>query len=249
MNLENLLAERDHKTIYRDGDKLIKIFDEAFSKADILNEALNLARVEESDLPVPKLREVTKVDGKWAIITDFIPGKSMSHIIRDNPEKEAEYLKRFVELQIQIHNHNAPFLKKLKDKMGSKIDQTDYNATIRYELQTRLSSKPNSGNLCHGDFCPSNIIVTPDDELYVIDWAHATQGTAAADVARSYLVFRLQGESERAKKYLNLFTETADLAKQYVQEWLPIIAASQSVKRIATEKALLDSWVNVVEYE
>ena len=38
------------KKLYRDGDKLVKSFDESFSKAGILNEALNQARVEELSL-------------------------------------------------------------------------------------------------------------------------------------------------------------------------------------------------------
>ena len=34
------LKEREHKVIYKDGDKVVKVFDETFSKADVLNEAL-----------------------------------------------------------------------------------------------------------------------------------------------------------------------------------------------------------------
>ena len=46
MKAENLIFSRADKKIYRDGDKLIKLFDENYSKANILNEALNHARVE-----------------------------------------------------------------------------------------------------------------------------------------------------------------------------------------------------------
>lgn len=61
------LKEREHKVIYKDGDKVVKVFDETFSKADVLNEALNMARVEETGLRIPKLLNVSKVDGKWAL--------------------------------------------------------------------------------------------------------------------------------------------------------------------------------------
>ena len=43
MKLEKIIAVRNNKTIYRDGDKCIKVFNEGFSKADVLNEALNQA--------------------------------------------------------------------------------------------------------------------------------------------------------------------------------------------------------------
>ena len=61
-NLDNEIAKRATKDVYRDGDKTIKLFVENYSKANILNEALNQARVEETDLNIPKLLEVTKDD-------------------------------------------------------------------------------------------------------------------------------------------------------------------------------------------
>ncbi|MCI7759771.1 MAG: aminoglycoside phosphotransferase, partial [[Eubacterium] saphenum] len=71
MNLDKVIAVRNTKTIYRDGDKCIKLFNEDYSKADVLNEALNQARVEETGLNIPKIIEVTTVDGKWAIVSEF----------------------------------------------------------------------------------------------------------------------------------------------------------------------------------
>ena len=44
VSLDRMIAVRNRKTVYRDGDKCIKVFDESYSKADILNEALNQAR-------------------------------------------------------------------------------------------------------------------------------------------------------------------------------------------------------------
>ena len=56
-NLINPIAERKTKTVYRDGDKTIKLFVENYSKADILNEALIQSRVEENtDLKISRLQ-------------------------------------------------------------------------------------------------------------------------------------------------------------------------------------------------
>ena len=53
MNKENIIALRKNKTIYRDGDKCVKLFCKGYSKSDILNEALNQARIEEgTDLKI-----------------------------------------------------------------------------------------------------------------------------------------------------------------------------------------------------
>ena len=87
MKLEKVIAVRTNKTVYRDGDQAVKVFDSDYSKADVLNEALNQARVEETGLNVPALREVTKVDGRWAIVSDFVPGKTMAQLMTEQPER------------------------------------------------------------------------------------------------------------------------------------------------------------------
>ncbi len=249
MNLQNKIAERATKTVYRDGDKAIKVFDGEYKKYDILNEALNQARVEETALNIPKLREVAVVDGKWAITTDFIEGKTLAQLMEENPDKLDEYLELFVDLQMTVHSQKCPLLSKLKDKMNKKISDTALDATTRYELHTRLEGMPKHNKVCHGDFNPSNIIISEDKTPFIIDWAHVTQGNASADVARTYLLFHINGKPEIADKYLKLFCKKSDTAIQYVQKWMPIVAASQSVKGRPEEKELLLSWVNVVDYE
>lgn len=243
------IKEREHKKIYRDGDRLIKEFDETFTKASVLNEALNNARVEETGLKIPKLLNVSKTENGWAITREYIEGKSLSEIMAENPDKEDEYLEIFVNLQLEIHSKKCPHLNKIKDKMHAKISASSYEATLRYDLHNRLEGMKKHTKVLHGDFCPSNIIVTPDGEYYIIDWSHATQGNASADAARTYLVFTLNGQKELAEKYLNLFCKKADIAKQLVQQWMPIVACSQSTKGIAEEKELLDSWVNVFDFQ
>ena len=69
MNLDRIIAVRTGKTVYRDGERCLKVFNEDYSKADILNEALNQARVEETGLAIPKILEVTMLDGKWTIVS------------------------------------------------------------------------------------------------------------------------------------------------------------------------------------
>ena len=49
MKLDRVIAVRNNKTIYRDGDRCVKVFNDDYSKADVLNEALNQARIEETD--------------------------------------------------------------------------------------------------------------------------------------------------------------------------------------------------------
>ena len=249
MTMERIIAVRNKKTIYRDGDKCIKVFNEDYSKADILSEALNQARIEETGLHIPRILEVTSVDGKWAIVSEYIKGKTLAQIMQENPDEIEKYLTMFVDLQLEMHAKTCPGLNKLKDKMNRKISQTELDATTRYDLHTRLESMPKHNKVCHGDFNPSNIIVAEDGTPYILDWSHATQGNASADAARTYLLFCLSGETQTAEAYLKLFCLKSDTAKQYVQKWMPIVAVSQSVKGNANEREFLLRWVNVVDYQ
>ncbi len=249
MKLDRVIAVRNNKTIYRDGDRCIKVFNSEYSKSDILSEALNQARIEETGLNIPKILEVTMIDGKWSIISEYIKGKTMAQLMSENPEKKNEYLEQLVELQITVHSKTSPLLGKLKDKMNRKISESDVSATTRYDLHTRLEGMPKHNKVCHGDFNPSNIIITESGIPFIIDWSHATQGNASADVARTYLLFWLGGDISGAKRYLDLFCEKSKTDKSYVQKWLPIVAASQSVKGKPEEREFLLSWVDVVDFE
>ncbi len=237
------------KKLYRDGDKLIKSFDSSYSKAGILNEALNMARVEETSLNIPKVLGVEVVEGKWSLIWEYIDGETLEDLMKKHPEKTDEYLSFFVDLQVQMSGEKVPLLGHLRDKMHAKISASSFPATVRYDLHVRLDGLPRHKKLCHGDFQPSNIVITKDGTPYIIDWSHATQGNASADAARTYLIFKLQGKDEIAEKYLKLFCAKTDTALQYVQRVLPIVAASQSVKKKPEEQEFLSKWVNVCDWQ
>ena len=180
---------------------------------------------------------------------EYVEGKTLDQLMQENPGNMDKYMDMFVDLQILVQSKKAPLLNKLKDKMNRKISSLNgqLDATIRYELHTRLESMPKHNKVCHGDFNPSNIIIDPQGLPHIIDWSHVTQGNGAADAARTYLIFALRYKA-LADRYLDLFCKKTDTAKQYIQQWLPIVAASQLVKRIPGEEDFLKRWVDVVDY-
>lgn len=245
-----LIATTATKKVYRDGDKAIKVFNEDFPKAEVLNEALITARVEETGgIKVPKVLEVSVFEGKWSITYEFIEGKTLKQLMDENPEKLPEYMDLMVDLHLNIMSKQCPLLNKLKDKMIRQIGDIDeLTDSIRYDMHTRLDGMPKHTKLCHGDFNPSNIIVKDDQTMYVLDWVHATQGNASADVARTYLLFCLQ-DQKKADMYIDVFCRKTGTAKKYVQSWLPIVATAQLSKKRPEEAELLHQWANVFEYQ
>ena len=248
-NLDNIIAERKTKTVYKDSDKTIKLFVENYSKANILNEALNQARVEETGLDIPELLEVKKIDNRWALILKHIEGETLADLMEKHPEKKQEYMNWFVEIQMNILSKQAPLLNKLKDKMKRKIDEADIDANIKYELNTRLEGMPKHNKICHGDFNPSNIIIKEDGIAYVIDWAHVTQGNASADAATTYMLFCMNGQKEDAERYLETFVEKSGIEKHTIVRWMPIVAAARISKSDEEEKKFLMDWIDVIDYQ
>ena len=137
MELKNMteIYRKKDKVLYRDGNKLIKLFEGNYPKENILNEALNQARVERTTLHIPRIEAVTSVEGKWAIVMEYIEGETLAALMKKNPSKEEEYLGTLAELQTEISAQRVPLLPRLKDKMYEKISASEYSDTPQ-TLQT-----------------------------------------------------------------------------------------------------------------
>lgn len=250
MKEREIIFTRPHKTIYAEGDRIIKVFaKEGYKKSDVLNEARNEALVEEStQLNIPALLEVKEAEDGWCLVREKIEGKTLAQMMEEEPEKLESLMESFVDLQLKVHSQKAPTIKRLRHKLMDQINNVkDIDATTRYEMATRLSSMPKHTKLCHGDFNPSNVIVDSAGKYWIIDWAHAAQGNASADAAMTYLLFALEDQN-KADLYMKLFCEKSDTARQYVNRWLPIVAAAQLTKKKELEKDFLMKWIDVVEY-
>ena len=254
---KTVIVERHNKVVYDCDDTVVKLFNGAKPAADILNEALNLARAEQAGINVPELVKVGKVGVNWAIATKKIEGKTLRQILQVDPAREDEVLDLLIGLELDVHAHRAPLMNRQKDKLARMINSLGDTITEaqRYELLHSLDGMPNHTKLCHGDFVPSNIIIPEDSDLsdgaatpVILDWAHATQGNGGADCAITYLRLMLNGEKEFAEKYLKRYCERQGCTLQYVQGWMSIVAAAELARGRVFEHDFLMSWVDVVDW-
>ena len=61
MSKKELILTRPYKKVYREGDRIVKVFTKEHGKANVFNEALCQARVEESGFAIPRVLEVTPI--------------------------------------------------------------------------------------------------------------------------------------------------------------------------------------------
>lgn len=244
MNLDRVIAVRTGKTVYRDGEECIKVFDRDHSAADVFREALNQACMENTGICVPKLRSVMMLDGKWSIVSEYIRGKTLAERIAEEPEKRAEHLQLLVELQCDMYARPCPPLCRQNDILYREISAAAVSDPVREALFTRLAQCPDEERLCHGDLNPSNIILTWGGMPYIVDWSHASLGSPAADAARSCLYFRLLREDGAEADYLDLFCRKSHISMEDVRFRLPIIAAALSLHENLEKREKLLAFVH-----
>ncbi len=242
MKPDKIIAVRNNKTVYKDSDSCLKVFSRDFSKIDILNEALNQARVEETGLNIPKIKSVTLIDGKWTIISDYIRGKTLSRLMLEHPEKTDEYIKQLVDIQSEMHTKSCPMLNRLRDKTLEKLRLAQLDSSVLQRLCAQLDEMPEADNLCHGDFRPSNVVIS-DNGAYILDWSHASCGNRVLDAAVSYLLLYLHNTSDDAEIYLQMFCEKNGIDSAYIKKLLPAAAAAQISKGNEKEREFFNSWI------
>ena len=247
--LDNLEVERSNKSVYSEDGKTIKLFAENYPSSRVLNEAINLAKVAEStDLQIPKLVEVGKIGNRWALVMEYIEGEPLSKLIDDHPERLDAYLTFLAEVQLYISSKTVSMLPILKEKYRRKITESqEISEDAKFELLQRLNGMKNHTKLCHGDFSPSNVIIKPDGKYAIIDWAHATQGNASADIAKTYINFASNNRQEMGDQYLDIISKKSKINKEYIQRWLPIVTAAY-LDSENENKELLKKWSDIVDF-
>lgn len=226
------LVTRHNKVVYRDGDRIVKAFVPTKPASDVFREALNLARVAEGDLPVetPEVIEVSRLkDGSWALATDCFEGTTLAEQLLDagGTPREGELLDQFVGLQIKVQQAPVPAALTHQSakvvRMIGRVEGLDPSA--RYDLQMRADRLRSGRAICHGDFNPSNVVVG-EQGVCVCDWTHVTIGLPEADAAMTYILFKLTFPA-LADAYLDAYSRYADMPKQKVRYWLPVVAAAE----------------------
>ena len=246
----NVLLERQHKVVTKDAGSVLKIFGPEYKVSAILNEAMNEARAAETGLPVAKVIEVMKLRDHWCIRREWIEGETLADVMAKDKKNLAKYLRQFVAIQCEIFTKTSERMGNLADKLDKQISASPVEKVTRYDLHMKLQSFPRGTALCHGDFNPTNVIITPKGDWRVIDWSHVRLGDPCADVARTYLLFWLSGHVAAAEKYMELACDALKVPLHEVQKWLPIVAAAESSReQTPKNRELLLHWASVVDYE
>jgi aminoglycoside phosphotransferase (APT) family kinase protein len=234
MNLGNPVAIGNTAKVYLHNNQIIKVFHDHFSEEDANYEASKQVLAFSSGLPVPRLVEVTVVQGNPAIIMEQIEGKTLGELMLEDNEKIEYYIDLSVTVQQEIHRVEADALKSMPSKLSSQIQAAQgLSEEQKQKLLDKLERMPSDNRLCHGDFHLFNLILSGED-VYIIDWIDASSGNICADVCRTYLLYT-QHYKELAELYLSCYCSKSGLTRNEILEWEPIIAGARMAEIVPTE--------------
>jgi RIO-like serine/threonine protein kinase len=244
----DLIAAGATADVYLDNNnRLVKLFKYNFSKEHLEKEANNQKIIYEIGIPVPKIYEIIKIDGRYGIVMEYIKGISLGEkLLRNNDyvnginignnilEKIDEikyYLNIIIDLQIKINSIELKEYPLMKEKLMRQINAAKHiNKEQKNIFLGKLEKMEFKKYLCHGDLHPFNLIET-DDGIKIIDWADATIGNIEADVYRSYFIY-WAFSPEIADDYLKIYCKKAKIDRENILAYEPIITVARLSENI-----------------
>jgi len=224
-----------------DNGKVLKLFLPTVPHAWIDKEIEIGRYIQEAQLPVPRVYERAEKNNRIGIIYERIEGPSLLTELATKPWNVGRYGRLLAKLHVQIHEVQAPA--DLETQREWATGGITVSEKIEEDLKARilqlLDALPDGNILCHGDFHPGNIIITPTGPV-IIDWMTVSKGVPSGDVARTLTILEaakapegtpLRWLLEWIRKlflatYLKTYLQLRPDTKKSLASWQTVMAAN-----------------------
>ncbi|KAA0783332.1 MULTISPECIES: aminoglycoside phosphotransferase family protein [Bacillus cereus group] len=233
MNLGNPIAKGNTAEIYLCDNKVVKLFEQYLPNTESLYEAQKQKYAYSRDLHVPKVFEVSEIQGRQAIIMEYVEGESVGELLLNNLNKAEHYINICVNEQKKIHaiRVNTDEIESMRERLERQIKSVHkLDEKQKESILNKLHSIKFEPRLCHGDFHPFNLILN-NKNVNIIDWVDASSGDIRADVFRTYLLYA-QSNIELAEMYLQIYCSNTDLTRDEIFQWAPIIITARFAEKV-----------------
>jgi len=208
-------------------------------------------------VPPPAAGEIVEVNGRRGLIYERIDGISMLQDMNAHPWTILKHAHTLAELQVEINRKSISGLPTYKEQLHNAILRTQYlTEELRNKCLNVLESLADGQTVCHGDYHPHNVLLTPNGPM-VIDWMTACSGSPWADVARTSLLLTIgpKGAGKQVsplirtaislyhRMYLNHYLALTPDTNSELKYWAPVIAAARLNEDIAPEREALLNFV------
>ena len=255
-SLGPLLGRGRTAEIYAWGEgQVIKLFLEGWPEEAVRHEEEMARLVMALGLAAPRFYGRAAIGRRTGLIYERIEGPSMLQALLKAPWRLVRYAERFAALHAAMHRERQPGLPSYREGLAQRIRKAPLLAEAeKAYLLACLEALPAGEAICHGDFHPDNILISPHGPV-IIDWNDAKRGAPAADVARTVLLFRAPlslpglGIPKRwlirwakgafLRAYLRAYCRLYPLSLEDVEAWLLPVAAGRLAERIPGEERFL----------
>src|SRR5512133_3000895 len=207
----------------------------------------------DAGIPTPAVGETLEINGRRGIVYERVQGVSMLQDLNAHPWTILRHARALADLQMQYQQICVPGLIPYRASLRYSITNAPHlPGDERAGVLKLLDALPAGEGLCHGDFHPGNIIISPRGPI-VIDWMTAVSGSPWADVARTSLLLTVgpKAAGKQLSPLIRLFVSLYHDAylKRYktlrvdehneLQRWMPVIAAARLNEKIEPEREAL----------
>jgi aminoglycoside phosphotransferase (APT) family kinase protein len=210
-------------------DQVVKLFYADFPIAAIEREIQAAGTVAQTDMPAPGFGGTVQVDNRTGLVFERVRGPSMLSLLAHQPWQVLRLARELAHLHARMHALQATGLQSLRSYAQQRIDRAaGPSDAVRSAAVERLNALPDGARLCHGDFHPDNVVITPGGPV-VLDWMNATAGAPAGDVARTLLLLEHATPPSDAGLALRIFTST--LRRVFAAAYWRAYARTTGLKR------------------
>ncbi len=235
-------------------DRVLKLYREGCPEAVARTEYENTLCVHRLGLPVPQVFEVGASDGRHGIVMELVEGESLTAIVLRAPWKIKWAAGLLAELHARVHSHRTDQLPSLKICLGRRLaESTNLEEEAKSKALEILQTVPDGDTICHGDFHPDNVILTPNG-VASIDWLDAASGSSVYDFAQTRLLLSIampeeSGVSKRlairgvrawfARIYDTEYRALVEVDRDELERWISIAAAVRLTEGVPGEQKTL----------
>ncbi|MCC7261382.1 MAG: phosphotransferase [Candidatus Latescibacteria bacterium] len=199
-------------------------------------------------LPVPAVGEIVQLGERTGLVFARVEGESMMARLEREPGYFEAAARQLAQLHLALHERTAPdSLPAQREVLARRLGEAPLLSPAQREAALQaLARQPVGDRLCHGDFHPGNLILSPAGPV-IIDWIDASRGCPAADLARSVLLFRGHIETSGVppalrqamehfhQTYLDTYLAAAPARRDVYRRWFPLMAAARLCEGIAEQ--------------
>lgn len=232
---------------------VLKLFHNWFELEDIKFEQKIARHVHESGIPVPAVGDILDIKGRNGLLYERIEGQNMWEVIQKQPWRVISLAEETALLHSNMHaSILRPDLPLQHVRLENKLFRgNSLSESLKNDFLTALSNLPLGGSICHGDFHPGNILLSPK-RTTIIDWIDASIGNPLADLARTSIIILGATASSQIPQfplkillklfhlvYLRTYFQLRPGGEKEYRCWLPIIAAARLSENIPELKPWL----------